>query len=127
MTWLAVVAAQGPGASVTPVDAGTGSVLGYLFSYGPLGIWAGAMAYLLFRGWRLAPPAWEPGIRASARAEGRADLERENARIIAERDEALKVTHQLIPLLTQFTATTAALIPLLQELVRNQEGRRGGR
>ena len=27
-------------------------------------------------------------------------MERENARIIAERDEALKVTHQLIPLLT---------------------------
>ena len=127
VTWLALALTQGPGTAVTPVDAGTSSIVGYVLGYGPLGLIALALAYLMFRGWRLVPPSWEPGIRTTARAEARADLERENARIITERDDALKVAQQMIPLLTQFTATTAALIPLLQELVRNQERRNGGR
>jgi hypothetical protein len=60
-------------------------------------------------------------------------LTTENTRLIAEkaksedqRDEALKVAREdIVPLLTSFTATTSALLPLLQDLVRRQEERRG--
>ena len=126
MQWLAF-ALTGPGTSVTPVDAATSSITGYLLGFGPLGIIALAVSWLLYKGWRLMSPAREAVITESARAQARADLERENARIIAERDDAMKVAQQMIPLLAQFTATTTALIPLLQELVRNQERRNGGR
>ena len=126
MQWLAF-ALTGPGTSVTPVDAATSSITGYLLGFGPLGIIALAVSWLLYKGWRLMSPAREAAITESARAQARADLERENARIIAERDDAMQVARQMIPLLAQFTATTTALIPLLQELVRNQERRNGGR
>jgi threonine dehydrogenase-like Zn-dependent dehydrogenase len=124
MPWAASLAAYV--ASVTPVDQATGSVTGYIIGYGPLGIIALAMAWLMFRGWRLASPDREAAIRES----GRADLLKELERVLAEkhqaedqRDDAMRfATDQLVPLLTSFTATTAALIPLLQELVRYQGG-----
>lgn len=130
MLWAATLAAHVTSASVTPVDAATGSVLGYLFSYGPVGIFLVALAYLLYKGWRLVPPGHETQVRAAARDEGRADLLKEldrsdarAARAEGQRDESTRfATDQLVPLLVNFNATTAALIPLLQELVRNQEG-----
>jgi hypothetical protein len=135
VTWLAFALTQGPGASVTPVDAATSSVVGYVLGYGPLGVIALALAYLFFKGWRLMSPARETVITGEGRAQARADLEKELDRVLAEkrqaeeqRDEAVKMAQtQLVPLLVQFTATTTALIPLLQELVRNQERRNGGR
>ena len=75
MTWLAfTLSHQALGSSVTPVDAATGSIVGYVLGYGPLGIAALALAYLLFRGWRLLSPTREAELRAAARDEGRADL-----------------------------------------------------
>jgi hypothetical protein len=131
--WLPHVALTA--ASVTPIDSASESVVGYLLSYGPLGIIAVAIAYLLFRGYRLVPPGFEAATRDAARADARADLLAERDRIIAEkhaveeqRDEAIQVaTGQLVPLLVSFTAATQALLPLLQRLVTqpNKQLRRG--
>ena len=51
----------------------------------------------------------------------RADLLRENERILAERDAAIAASRELVPILSSFVATSQSLIPLLQELVRNRE------
>lgn len=120
MPWLALALSQVP-SPATPVDAATGSIVTYILNFGVLGVAAVALAF----GW-LVPKS----TVTRARAEARADLEKENARLIAEkekaeeqRDEALRVAQtELVPLLSSFTATTGALIPLLQEVVRNQEG-----
>ena len=125
MPWLAVLAA-----SVTPVDAATGSITGYILGFGPLGIFALTMAYLLFRGWRLLSPAAVTAERIAARDEGRTDLLKELDRALADkhqaeeqRDDALRVARdQFVPLLVQFNATVAALLPLLQEMVSRREG-----
>lgn len=131
MQWLALPFAD---PSVTPVDSAAASVVGYVLSYGPVGICALALAWLMFRGWRLVPQDFEARVRAEARgearAEARADLVAERDRVLAEkhqaeaeRAEALTVARdQLMPLLVSFTAATQALLPLLQNLV----GRQGG-
>lgn len=129
MPWLAALAS-----SVSPVDAATSSITGYIVGFGPLGIIALAMAWLIFKGWRLMSPSGEAAITASARAQARADLENELARTLAEkakaedqRDDALKVAReQIAPLLIQFNGTVTALLPLLQELVRRREGGHDG-
>jgi hypothetical protein len=116
---------------VSPVDSAAGSVVGYVLGYGPLGIIALALAWLLFKGWRLAGPNRDAELRESLREDLRSDLLRENQRLLEEknraeeqRDEALKVARdQVVPILTTFNATMAALLPLLQELVRNRENR----
>ena len=127
MLWLTIALAQGPGTSVTPVDGATESVLGYLLGFGPLGIGFVALAWLLYKGWRLVPPAGAAAIRE----EGRADLISERDRLIAEkhaaeqqRDEAMKVARDLAPLLSTFISSTGALIPILQGIIADR--RRGG-
>ena len=115
-------------ASVTPVDAATGSITGYILGYGPIGIFAAAMAWLSFKGWRLLSPAREAEIRDAARAEGRADLLKELDRVLAEkkhaeeeRDDALRIARdQLVPVLFAFNASTSALLPILQEMAGRQ-------
>lgn len=135
MQWLALPFAD---PSVTPVDSAAASVVGYVLSYGPVGLCALTLAWLMFRGWRLVPQDFEARIRADARTEARADLMAERDRVIAEkqqaqeqRDEALAVARdQLTPLLISFTSSTQALMPLLQTLVGQrdppQRRRRGG-
>lgn len=128
----AAVLAQGPAASLTPVDSASSSVVGYLLGFGPLGIVALAMAWLLYRGWRLVPPGFEASTRDAARADARADLIAERDRILAEkqqvedqRDDATAIARdQIAPLLTSFVATTSALVPLLQEIIRDGPARR---
>jgi hypothetical protein len=118
MTWLAEV-----GPSVTPIGSATSDIVTYILGYGVVGIVALAFAF------RFIVPR---SALDEAREQARADLVKENERLIAEkrqaeeqRDEALKVAQtQIVPLLTTFTATTSALIPLLQELVRDREARR---
>ena len=120
MPWLAVLAA-----SVTPVDAAAGSIISYILGYGPIGIIALAFAF------RVIVPR---SAVDEAKEQARKDLVEENKRLIAEkahaeeqRDDALKIAQvQLVPLLIQFTATTGALLPLLQELVSRREGRDRG-
>ena len=134
MTWLAYMLTQAPGTSVSPIDSAGSSIVGYLLGFGPLGIMALAMGWLFFKGWRLVSPAREAEITADARAQARADLEKELARTLAEkqhaedqREEALKVAReQVAPLLIQFNGTVTALLPLLQELVRRREGGHDG-
>ncbi len=124
MLWLAIT---GPGTtSITPVDGLSDSVTGYLFGFGPLGIGFVALAWLLYRDWRLV----SPHKAAAIREDGRGDLIAERDRLIAEkhtaeqqRDEALKVASDLAPLLSTFIASTGALIPILQGIIA---GRRGG-
>lgn len=121
-------------AEAAPGDATTGSIIGAVLNYGILGIVTLAFAWLFYKGWRLVPPAQEAAARAAAREEARADLLKELERTSLkldhteqERDDALKVARvELVPVLIQFTNTTTALIPLLQEVVRSQEGRRRG-
>lgn len=132
MPWYLSLALDTP---LTPADQATSSVTGLVLGYGPIGVAVLALAWLMFRGWRLTSPAQEAAARAAAREEARADLLRENEHVNAkleqteaQRDEALKVAQvELVPVLVQFTNTTTALIPLMQEAVRNQEGRGGGR
>jgi hypothetical protein len=127
--WLSFVAQGAPG-SATPIDQATASLVSYVVSFGVLGVFALLAGWLLLRGWRLVSPAELAAIRKAAREESRADLIAERDRILAEkqqaedqRDEAMQVaTSQLVPLLISFTATTQALLPLLQSLV--SQGRR---
>lgn len=131
---MAHVLASGPGTSLTPVDSAAESIVGYVLSYGLVGIVLVALAWLMFKGWRLVSPAFEARIRAEARA----DLEAERNRLLAEkvkaeeeRDEALRVARdQMVPLLSSFVTTTGTLVPLLQEIVLSREPpprrRRGG-
>lgn len=131
MTWLAVIIPQAPGTSVTPVDAASSSITGYILGFGPLGIIALAMAYLIFKGWRLIPPPAEAALRSAARTDARADLLEERARLLAEkaraeeeRDEALRIARdQLVPVLVAFNASVSALLPILQDMA----ARRGSR
>lgn len=131
MPWLTILLASGP-TSVTPVDSAVSSILGYIAGFGCLGY---LVLALVFR-WLV------PGRTAERdRAQARADLENELARVLAERearearliedkklsdeqrDEALKIAQEkMIPLLASFNDTARGLIPLLQEVVRNQEG-----
>lgn len=115
-------------ASVTPVDSATGSLVGYILGYGPIGIIALAFAF------RFIVPR---SAVDEAKEQARRDLVEENKRLIAEkthaeesRDDALRIAQeQIVPLLVTFNATVAALLPLLQELVGRREGhdRRTGR
>ena len=125
MLWLAVT---GPGTtSVSPIDAATSSILGYVLSFGPLGLIVVVFGWLLWKGYRLVSPEREAAIRA----QGRSDLVAERDRLIDEkhnaelqRDEALKVASDLAPLLSTFIASTGALIPILQGIIA--DGRRRG-
>ena len=115
-------------APVTPGVSPVDSAVGYIFNYGVLGIVVVAFAF------RFIVPR---SAVEDARIQARADLARENERLIREkahaeeqRDDALKVARdQVAPLLIQFNATVTALIPLLQELVarRESQGRNDGR
>lgn len=132
MLWLAITLSQGPGTSLTPIDSATDSILGYLLGYGPIGIIALALGWLIFKGWRLISPVGEAQIRDAARNESRADLLAERDRLLTEkqqaedqRDEALTIARdQLTPLLQSFVATTSVLVPILQEIIRDAPARR---
>lgn len=123
MTWLALVLSGGPGSSVTPIGSATDSIVSYVLGFGPLGIVVLAFAF------RFIVPK---GAVEEARKEARTDLLAERDRLLEEkrdaedqRDEALKVAReQLAPLLTSFVSTTSALIPLLQEIIRDPHTRR---
>lgn len=99
--------------SVGPVASGTSDIVTYILGFGPLGV--GVVLYTL----RVIVPG---KAVEEARQQARADLLKENERLIAERDEALKAAAALVPLLTSFVATSQSLIPLLQDLVRKREG-----
>lgn len=132
MVWLQLIT-QGP-SSVTPLDSATDSLIGEICSYGLLGILTLALCFLFYRGWRLVPPDFESRIRDAARMDARADLIAERDRVLTEkqaaedqRDEALTVARdQVAPLLASFVATTSALVPILQEIIRNSPRRRRG-
>lgn len=112
-------------ANVSPVDTAAGSIVSYILGYGPIGIIALAFAF------RFIVPR---SAVDEAKEQARRDLVAENERLITEktraeeqRDDALKIAQvQLVPLLVQFTATTGALLPLLQELVTRREGHERG-
>jgi hypothetical protein len=109
--------------SVSPVGAAASDIVTYVLGYGVLGI-----AVVMFALRVIVPRS----AVDDARAQARVDLLEENRRLIAEktraeeqRDEALRIAQtQLVPLLTSFTATTTALLPLLQELVSMRESPR---
>jgi hypothetical protein len=129
--WLAVLIAAGNPTTVTPVDAVTSTIVGYIAGFGVLGY---LVLALVFR-WLV------PGRTAEKdRQQARADLERENARLLEDhkraeerwtaerakleeqRDEAAGIAvDRIVPLLSSFNDTARGLIPLLQEVVRNQE------
>jgi hypothetical protein len=116
--WLVYVAT-----SVSPIGSATSSLVDYVLGYGVLGV-----AVVLFTLRIIVPRS----AVDEAKAQARADLLDENRRLIEEkrraeeqRDEALRVARdQMVPLLSQFTAATSSLMPILQELVRDREGRR---
>jgi hypothetical protein len=116
--WLVNVAT-----AVSPVGGATSSIVDYILNYGVLGV-----AVVLFV-LRIVVPR---SAVDDAKAQARSDLLDENHRLIDEkrraeeqRDEALRVARdQMVPLLSQFTAATGSLMPILQELVRDREGRR---
>jgi hypothetical protein len=134
--WLAYLASGVPGTApwlmasdVTPVGTATTDLTDYVLSYGILGIFVVVGAILLYRGWQIMSPARLTEVRDEARA----DLLKENERLLAERT-ALEAQlaeartferDQLVPLLGNFTAATSSLLPVLQERLRDQEDHRG--
>lgn len=111
MPWLLYLAA-----SVSPVGAASGDIIDYILGYGVLGI--AAVLFVL----RIIVPR---SAVDDAKAQARVDLLEENRRLIAraekaesQRDDAMRfATDQLVPLLSSFTATTSALLPILQGLI----------
>jgi hypothetical protein len=126
VSWLAMMLASGPGSSVTPIASAASDILSYILGYGVLGVVALAMAFRY-----LIPRSSHDAAIKAARADLLDELERVRAEKVhaeQQRDEALRVAQtELVPLLSTFTAATTALLPLLQELVRHQEGERGHR
>lgn len=121
MPWLTILLlASTPSGDVTPIATATSDLVSYILGYGVLGVVAVAFAF------RYIVPK---GAVEAARADLIAELERvreEKHHAEEQRDEALKIAQtQIVPLLTSFTATTSALMPLLQELVRYREGTHG--
>jgi hypothetical protein len=112
VAWLPLIAAE----SVTPVGAAAGNIVSYILGYGVLGVVALAFAF------RYIVPR---GSVDAARADLIAELDRVRAEKIhaeEQRDEALRIAQvQLVPLLSSFTTTTSALLPLLQEVIRHRE------
>jgi hypothetical protein len=109
-----------------PDGAAASSITGLLLGYGPLGLAALVMGYLLFvKRWRFIGPDEEEKIRQEARTEGQAELDRANARADkaearAERTEAKydAVVDDFKPLLVSFVSVTGTLNPILQDIVR---------
>jgi hypothetical protein len=113
-----------PASGSDVLGAAAQTVLGF----GVLGVVALALAWITYKG------SFVPERRVDALImAGRADLLRENERLITEitrlqaelaktqdqRDAALKFgSDQLAPLLFQFTAATTSLLPILQDLTR---------
>jgi hypothetical protein len=118
---LALLAADGP--PVSPVDSAANSVVVYWLSFGAIAV----IAFIEF--WLYV---WPGKLTRQSKAEARADLLKELERLLADniklaeqRDEALRVARdQIAPLLYSFNATTGALLPVLQDLVRQAEARR---
>lgn len=116
MGWWIILA----GTEVTPVGQATGDIVSYILGYGVLGIVAVAFAFRY-----IVPRGAVEAARADLIAENKR-LREEKAHAEEQRDEALRIAQtQLVPLLTSFTATSSALLPLLQELVRYREVGRG--
>lgn len=117
---LPIFVTTGPGTDVTPIDSVTTSIASYILGYGVLGIVALAFAFRFI----------VPGKAVEkAREEARGDLARELERVIREkeraeeqRDDALRTSRDMIPILVQFTSASSSLIPLLQEIVSNRRG-----
>lgn len=108
--------------NLSPIGSATGDIITYILGYGVLGV---ATVLFVFR----------VIVPAKAIDTARADLVKENERLIAEktraeeqRDAALQIAQtQIVPLLASFTATTTALLPLLQDLVSMREDLRASR
>lgn len=110
--------------SVTPVASATGDIVSYILGYGVLGVGAVLLVLRILVPGKTVDEAVERARTDLLKEVDRLREEKEKAE--EQRDEALKFAQiQLVPLLTSFTATTTALLPLLQELVRVREvGRR---
>jgi hypothetical protein len=112
--------------AVSPVDAATNSLISYILGYGVVGIVALAFAFRF-----IVPKGAVEAAVQTARADLVAELERlraEKTKAEEQRDEALKIAQvQIVPLLTTFSATTTALLPLLQELVARRDRSEGAR
>lgn len=126
MPWLPALLAS-PG-DVTPLGGPAESIAGYILGYGPIGVVALVLAWVLYKGlFVLAKTADRE--KAEAVALARADLLRENERLLAraekaegQRDEAMRIAQdKLVPLATSFTVTMGALMPILQEQVTSRE------
>jgi hypothetical protein len=154
LPWLALLLDPGP-TSVSPVDGASSSIIGYIGGFGVLGYLVLALVFRWLVPGRTAERDRAQAredlekelARVLADAKQRdddakqretrlaAEARQREERLIAERqhaedqrDEALKIArNELVPVLGSFTSTTGALIPLLQEVVRAQEGQRGGR
>jgi hypothetical protein len=127
MLWAALVTVVAPpNSNLSPISAATNDIITYVLGYGVLGIVSLAFAF------RFIVPR---GAVAQAREEGRADLLKENARLIDEkrqaeeqRDEALKIANQqILPVAVSFSAAAQSLIPILQTLVAQLETGRQAR
>jgi hypothetical protein len=117
--------AAGP-EGTNPVDFTTSTFIGYITSLGLAGIGLLVMFWLYIFPGKLTKQA-----RDDARAdllEENARLREQNARLAEQRDDALTVLRdQVAPILIQFNSTMATLLPVMQDVVRNQERRGGGR
>ena len=131
MVWLPavsyVLAFPLSGVPETPISPAD-SILTYILGYGVVGVAAVVLAWVLYKGTFVTSRSADKA-RDDAVSIARGDLLRENDRLLAraekaeeQRDEAMKLAQtQLVPLLTSFTATAGALLPLLQDLVNMRE------
>jgi hypothetical protein len=108
--------------SVSPIGAASGDIITYILGFGPLGV-----GIVLFALGYLVPKPVKDSAVAAARSDVIAENERLRtalARAEEQRDDALRVARDtVVPLLTTFNATVASLLPILQDVVREQEDR----
>ena len=120
-----LILATSPGPELTPIGSASTDVLTYWLSFGAIAVIGGALFWLFI---------WPGKLLKRLIAEARADLleqvQQQQAR--AERAEARAekaegknedLRDRLVQLVAEFTATTDALLPVLQSVVRYQEYR----
>lgn len=128
---LPLGAAGAVAAAVSPLDAAQGDIVSYVLGFGPLGVIALALGWVLYRGTFTRTSAHDAEVR-QLREDHAAETARREAAHATEiaalradrqksddaRDAAVKmITDTMFPLVSAFNTSIGSLMPILQRLV----------